>query len=146
MYCRGDYNMAIIVCHRKTNKKYILLGAGFGAYKSSRPSFLGGNIFPNEQEGTFKMVSVCDRFGNIKWFEYSKLKVIEVDGVRVSEYKILYEENETKHQGNTPQDIEMCPACGYKVPIDQMKCPSCGLTLVDNTYKELSDLAKRKRR
>ncbi len=41
--------MATIVQHLDTYDKYILLGAGFGAYKATRPSFFGGNLFPNEE-------------------------------------------------------------------------------------------------
>lgn len=137
--------MAIIVCHKKTNKKYILLGTGFGAFKAVRPSLLGGNFIPHEEEGNIKMVSVCDKNGNINWFYSNNLYVIQVDGINISEYKVLHERT-TNKQDKVEQDIEICPGCGNKVPLDKTVCDQCGLTLIDNTYKEISDLAKKKRK
>lgn len=137
--------MAIIVRHRKTNKKYILLGTGFGAFKAVRPSFFGGNLLPHEEEGIIKMISVSDKNGNINWFYSDNLQVVEVDGIKVTEFEILYEKNEIKQETKIEQDIEICPGCGTKVPLDQTICSQCGLTLIDNTYKKISDLAKQKR-
>lgn len=50
--------MGIIVRDKKTHRKYILLGTGFGAYKAVRPSFFGGNLMPHEEEGTIATVAV----------------------------------------------------------------------------------------
>lgn len=41
--------MAIIVEHKDSGKKYILLGTGFGTFKALRPSIFFGNWFPKEQ-------------------------------------------------------------------------------------------------
>lgn len=77
--------MAVIVKVKNTQKKYILLGTGYGAYKAVTPSFLGGNLFPNEEEGTLLMAAVCDNNGDIIWVKSDALQVIEVDGVKISE-------------------------------------------------------------
>lgn len=73
--------MAIIVQHFETNKKFILLGTSYSHYKDSRPSFLGGNLFPHEEEGEYQLAAVCDEKGEIEWFSTSELTVIEVDGM-----------------------------------------------------------------
>ncbi len=43
--------MAIILEHRFTHEKYILLGAGFGMFRSSRPSVFMGAFNPIVEEG-----------------------------------------------------------------------------------------------
>jgi len=53
--------MAIIVKHKQTLKKYIFLGVGYGTYKATRPSFIGGNLFPNEEDGEKRVVAVCNK-------------------------------------------------------------------------------------
>lgn len=77
--------MATIVQHLNHSGKYILLGTGFGAFKSTRPSFFGGNLVPHEDEGVIKAVAVCDKDGVIQWFNPEDLRVIEVDGVAVAD-------------------------------------------------------------
>lgn len=72
--------MAIIVLHKPTQSQYVLLGTGYGAYKASRPSFFGGNLFPHEDEGSVAVVAVCDEEGTIIWFSPEELQVVEVDG------------------------------------------------------------------
>lgn len=75
--------MATIVLHQKSGKRLILLGTGYGAFKSSRPSFFGGNLFPNEEEGQMALASVCDRNGRIEWVYSDELVVVEIDGEKV---------------------------------------------------------------
>lgn len=75
--------MAAIVIHRGSGERYVLLGTGFGAYKSSRASVFGGNLFPHEEEGIMMMAAACDSSGTIFWFKTEELKVIEVDGMEI---------------------------------------------------------------
>lgn len=77
--------MATIVKNINNGKKYFLVGTGFGAYKATRPSFLGGNLFPVEDEDTITVVAICDAYGNINWIQSSEIKVISIDGVPISE-------------------------------------------------------------
>ncbi|NBI30546.1 hypothetical protein [Chengkuizengella marina] len=79
--------MATIVLHKPSNKKYIFLGTGFGAYKSSRSSFLGGDLFPSEEEGEYPVASVSDEFGQVKWVYTEDLQVLKIDGKSLDEYK-----------------------------------------------------------
>ena len=82
--------MATIVQHSKTDKKYILLGVGYAAYKATRPSFFGGNLLPNEEEDIMKIMSVCDKEGNILWFDPKHLKIVKVNGVEIGEFDQLF--------------------------------------------------------
>ncbi len=72
--------MATIVQTKKTGKKYVLLGTGFGAYKAARPDVFLGNLWPTEDEGQITMVAVCDGEGRIRWAQSDDLTVVEVDG------------------------------------------------------------------
>lgn len=130
--------MAVVVKDKKTQKKYILLGTGFGAYKAIRPSFFGGNLLPHEEEGTIATVAVCDSKGNIIWIESDVLQVIEVDGVKISEIDLFEADreadrieeklNENKKSLNY---YEFCPMCGTKLNENEQYCPGCGLKLMD---------------
>ena len=73
--------MAIIVEHRKSKNRYILLGSGYGIYKSSRPSAFLGNMAPKEESGELRVVALSDRKGKIHWIEAEFIRVVAVDGV-----------------------------------------------------------------
>jgi hypothetical protein len=72
--------MATIVQSKRNGKKYVLLGTGFGAYKSTRPGVFFGNLVPDEQQGQITMAAVCDKDGNVRWTHSDDLTVVEVDG------------------------------------------------------------------
>lgn len=73
--------MATIVEHQKSGNRYILVGTGFGIYKSTR-SGSGLSLTAVEEENHFHLVAVCDRKGEIKWFYSDDLIVLEIDGER----------------------------------------------------------------
>jgi rubrerythrin len=124
--------MAIVVLHIKDKKKYVLIGTGFGAYKSTRPSVLGGSLFPHEDMGEIPVAAVTDSKGKIHWFLTEDLQIIEIDGENPTE--ILKEENTvTKETNHEITEIEYCPACNFKVSVNDKECPSCELTLL---YKD----------
>lgn len=125
--------MAIIVKHIITGRKYILLGAGFGTYKTTRPSFLGGDLFPNEEEGAYKMMAVCDKKGLIQWFEVENLRVVKVNGINVDDIEELDED--LINESNDKYDL--CPGCGIKVKADQKVCHDCGLTLISEMLDKI---------
>lgn len=72
--------MVTIVKHITTDKNYILIGAGFAAYKTSKPSTFIANRVPVSDEGQISMVAVCDENGKIQWLNTDEIKVVEVDG------------------------------------------------------------------
>jgi len=80
--------MAIIVEHKETKNKFVLLGTGYGAYKATRPSFFGGNLLPHDDEDTIQTVAVCDKEGTIQWLSDEEVRVIEIDGTRMSDIKL----------------------------------------------------------
>lgn len=76
--------MATIVEHKETGKRYIVMGTGFGVYKSARNNaFFQWAVM--EEEDNYHLVAVCDRKGNIKWFYSEDLVVVEVDGGKPSD-------------------------------------------------------------
>ncbi len=76
--------MATIVEHKETGKRYIVMGTGFGIYKSARNNaFFQWAVV--EEEDNYHLVAVCDRKGNIKWFYSEDLVVVEVDGGKPSD-------------------------------------------------------------
>jgi len=77
--------MATIVIHYATNQKFVLVGAGFGAFQSKKPNWLMGNLMSDTSEGQYAMSCVCDQHGDIGWVESSQLTVVSVDGVSPSE-------------------------------------------------------------
>jgi hypothetical protein len=77
--------MAIIVEYLKDNKKYIYIGASYSYYKEKSPSFFGGNLFPNEEEGEFNCVLVSDELGHLVWLPAQEVKLISVNGSSPSE-------------------------------------------------------------
>lgn len=77
--------MAIIVRHKESEQRYVLIGTGFGMYKASRQNRFF-DIFVHEEEGHAHLVAVSDRTGRIKWFYSQDLTVEEIDGKKPSEY------------------------------------------------------------
>lgn len=121
--------MAIVVLHTKSNKKYVLIGTGYGAYKASRPSVLGGSLFPHEDMGEIPVAAVSDSKGKIHWFLTGDLQVLEIDGQNLN--NIIKEENEgDKESTMESTEEEYCPACNMKVSVNAKVCPSCELTLL----------------
>lgn len=77
--------MAIIVEYLKDNKKYIYMGASYSYYKEISPSLLGGDLFPNQEEGEFNCVLVSDEKGQLIWLPALDVKLISVDDMNPGE-------------------------------------------------------------
>nr|WP_150959579.1 hypothetical protein [Aneurinibacillus sp. XH2] len=126
-----ENEMAVVVLHKPSGERYLLLGTGFGAYKAARPSLFGGNLFPHEEAGEIPAAAVCDELGNIHWFYTEELQVLEIDGMEVGRlYGKLKSLSSKKASDTIPAEMELCPACRTRVKITDKECPSCGLTLI----------------
>lgn len=77
--------MAIIVKKRDNDKKYILIGTGFGAYKSPKTPVFIGNRIPVQDIKKAAMIAACNEFGEIVWLPSEDLEVVEVDGNKPEE-------------------------------------------------------------
>ena len=73
--------MATIVTHKERGGQFILLGGGFGAYKSRVPGIVFGNLFPSEDKGEILVALLCDSRGQLGWGHTHDLEVLSVDGV-----------------------------------------------------------------
>ncbi len=74
-----------VIQQLRTGAFYLLLGTGFGAFASARPSALMGNTRPVETRGQQAMVCVCDDRGNIGWMPSHEVAIFQVDGHSVDE-------------------------------------------------------------
>lgn len=72
--------MTTIVEEIKTEKRFVLLGTGFGAYQSMKNNTMFGEIISEVDKGQFAMVCVSNNKGEIGWFESNEVKVVNVDG------------------------------------------------------------------
>lgn len=77
--------MATIVWHRDRETKYLLLGAGFAAFKSAVGHPVGGNLLPVTDAGELTYALVSDNEGNVSWVDTMQIHVISVDGVAPAE-------------------------------------------------------------
>jgi hypothetical protein len=87
--------MAVIVKHRQSGERCILLGAGFGAYKATRPGAFFGNWSPVAGSGQLPVVLVCDAAGLSRWIKSDLLQVESVEGRSAGE--VLEAEHASEH-------------------------------------------------
>ena len=73
----------IIVRFKRTDKDYILLGAGYGAYKAQGQA--GWGSIPSTSKGEIPIVAICDETGEIDWVLSKDIYVVSVDGVDVAD-------------------------------------------------------------
>ena len=71
--------MATIIEHRPTGKRFILLGAGYGMWASSRPNRILGDMFATDRSGEDHMLYVSDAHGDIHWLHPDSARVVSVD-------------------------------------------------------------------
>jgi hypothetical protein len=71
--------MAVVVEHSELGLRFVVIGAGYGMYRSAMPGVLGA-MTPIEDEGEKGYVAVCDSKGRIRWFGSKDLRVVSVDG------------------------------------------------------------------
>lgn len=84
---------------------------------TSRPSFIGGALFPSTTAETMPLLAVCDRNGKVGWLPTSELHVVSIDGVRpqnADEIGVLTE--------------------GWRFTVDPYECPKCNRVLREVTY------------
>jgi len=73
--------MAVVVRHKDSGDRYIVIGSGFGAFKASRPGVFFGNWNPVEESGEIPVVLVCNASGETAWIKSAMLEVVSVDGL-----------------------------------------------------------------
>ncbi|WP_028553046.1 zinc ribbon domain-containing protein [Paenibacillus sp. UNC451MF] len=123
--------MATLVRHKESGKTYVLIGTGYGAYKSMLPGVIGGSLFPHEEAAEIPLAALSDRYGNITWMLTRDLQVIKVDGQAIGDYFTAESD-----QGFPSVIEESCPACGFRVASNAKECPSCGLTLIIEEHED----------
>jgi len=79
--------MPVYVEHKESGDFFLLIGTGYGSFQSDTEG-----IF-TLKKGTFQMVSLCDKNGNIGWIRSDKIRVINVDGIDLKDMDDLGEFN-----------------------------------------------------
>ncbi len=77
--------MATIVKLKNSNRHAILVGVGYGMYKSARANAFLGDLFPTEQKGESQMAAVSTATGDILWCRSEDLEIVSIDGEKPSE-------------------------------------------------------------
>ncbi len=72
--------MTVIVKHRETGDRYVVVGTGFGMFRAVKPNWLLGNFAADSQSGSKSLVAVCNAEGEIGWINSSDLQVVSIDG------------------------------------------------------------------
>jgi len=72
--------MATIVKIKGSDRHGILVGVGYGMFKSARPNAFFGDLLPSEKEGSSQMAAVSSASGEILWCESGKLEIVSIEG------------------------------------------------------------------
>ena len=81
----GQANTATVVQDQQTGTLYVVLGAGFAASATAKPSFFFGNLVPDKSRETMSLFALCDRDGNIGWLPTDRFSVVLIGGSSPSE-------------------------------------------------------------
>ena len=82
--------MASIVKHKKSEKHFLLIGTGYGAFQSARPGMFFGDLLPTQSEGVTTMVALGFPNGKILWCDSREVELVSVDGKSPSEILSAY--------------------------------------------------------
>jgi len=127
--------VATIIQHLDTGNQYFLVGSGFGLYRSQNSSLIGGDMFPNIEEGNETIVIVSDKTGNLCRFHMDEVKVISIDGLTIEDAASQLKQGEpveTKPAFVAKPKVSLynyCPSCGRDVDKTWHECMSCNHSL-----------------
>jgi hypothetical protein len=77
--------MATIVTHLKEGGRFVVLGANYAKWKSARAHRFLGDMFPVEEGGAVRVLTVAGADGKIQFGNADEFRVLEVDGVAVAQ-------------------------------------------------------------
>lgn len=99
--------MTIIVQHRRTENQYILLGIN-GEMDKANPSRFISEFFNQEKSEVSCSATVCDVQGNIFLAYIDDLKVMEIDGKKLTEFlpEINYESDKQHTYPESSSEFE----------------------------------------
>jgi hypothetical protein len=75
-----EWAMATIVQHKQTKGLFVLIGTGFGAWHSSRPDVLFGDVALSGDTGSTALVAVAGVTGEVGWVPSDQVVVVSIDG------------------------------------------------------------------
>ena len=77
--------MATVVEDTESGHRFVVIGAGYGMFKSARPGLILGDLVPNVAQGNVSVLAVCDADGHVGWLPTSRARVVSVDGASPGE-------------------------------------------------------------
>lgn len=72
--------MATVVWHEKSQGKFVVLGAGFGATEVTKAHWLVGEDHVKRTSQQHTLICVADAYNKVGWIQSNELTVISVDG------------------------------------------------------------------
>lgn len=90
--------MAIIVKLKDSDKHAVLVGVGYGMYKSAKPNMFFGDLLSDEKSGESEMAAVSTAAGEILWWPSSDFTIVSIDGEAPSKHLEPYFENKPQDQ------------------------------------------------
>ena len=78
--------MRIIVAHRETGARGLLIGTGFGAYQSERGSAFLAELNPVTKTGQYKTICITNPGGDFVWVNSADYRIVEINGESPGEY------------------------------------------------------------
>jgi hypothetical protein len=72
--------MATIVRLKSADKHFIVLGAGFGMFRTASASPVLGGLFPHKKGGEEELLAVTDEEGHAGFLPIGDVVVVSVDG------------------------------------------------------------------
>ena len=118
----------IIVEHKVSKCRYIMIGAGYGHARTSTPSLLFGRLKHSTTEDTHFMACLCDKTGDLAWCPSDDLCVLSLNGEAVTDCPgIATFEDHQKQQPNKSEPAEPEPMRCVKCDdiLTSPVCPKC---------------------
>jgi len=72
--------MAVIIRRKNKSNRYVLIGAGLGAYAATRGSWLFGQLEAEDGSDVLPVVAAADAEGEIVWIAAEDVEVVSIDG------------------------------------------------------------------
>ena len=73
--------MATIVRLSEDDRRFLLVGTGYGTFESAKPHWLIGDIGYERRSQELSLVCICDASGKLYWADSDDITVESVDGV-----------------------------------------------------------------
>ena len=78
--------MKVIVSHKDSGERYLLLGTGFGVCPATQQSQMYGTVELCGGKEKMPVVALCAEAGEILWVPSEEIHIVEIDGKSPTEW------------------------------------------------------------